>query len=189
MYNCHMTVGSRRPEDDPLWTLCLIPECGKYSQSRFGRWCEEHLANYRRHGDPLESWGLGRRKGDNLSPEYQSWRSMWTRCTNPDRPGWADYGGRGITVCERWKSYNHFTEDMGERPPGTSLDRIDNDGNYEPGNCRWATAKEQRANQRERPLINSGICSEPDCGKQAACRGLCDPHYYAQWKKPRRQQA
>lgn len=113
---------------------------------------------------------------------------MRTRCTNPNFIGWELYGGRGITVCERWNSFDNFAADMGERPPGTSLDRIDNDGNYEPGNCRWATPAQQRENQRERVLINGGTCSEPDCGEHAVCRGLCDRHYYAQWKKPRRQQ-
>lgn len=168
------------------WTECIVADCGALSQSPYGRWCAEHLANYRRHGDPLESWGPGRRSGEKLSPEYQSFKSMWTRCTNPNRPGWKDYGGRGITVCERWKSFDRFAEDMGARPEGTSIDRIDVNGNYEPGNCRWATPAEQRANQRERTLINGGPCSEHDCEETAVCRGLCDRHYYHRWKKPRR---
>lgn len=83
-----------------------------------------------------------------FSPTYQSWCSMIQRCTNPNRESWPYYGGRGITVCPRWMSFDNFLEDMGERPPGLSLDRIDNDGNYEPGNCRWATPEEQHANRR-----------------------------------------
>jgi hypothetical protein len=158
--------------------LCVIPECSKYSQSRFGRWCEEHLANYRRHGDPLESWGPGRRKGDGKSPEYQSWKSMWTRCTNPNFIGWHLYGGRGITICDEWKSYDQFAADMGTRPPGTSLDRIDCDGRYEASNCQWATPKEQRANQRYRETINAGkSCSEDGCEEPAYCRRKCHLHY------------
>lgn len=173
-----MTVGDRTAGHDD-WTVCVVPGCGELSQSRYGRWCVEHLANYRRHGDPLESWGPGRRKGEKASPEYQSWQSMWTRCTNPNRPGWKDYGGRGITVCERWKSFDNFAQDMGERPPDTSLDRWpDNDGNYEPGNCRWATPKEQRANQRHHETVNAGKpCSVRGCEDPAYCRRKCHRHY------------
>lgn len=81
-------------------------------------------------------------------PSYNSWYSMWRRCNHPHYWNYANYGGRGITVCKRWESFDLFVEDMGERPVGKTLDRKENDGNYEPGNCRWATHKEQRHNQR-----------------------------------------
>lgn len=81
-------------------------------------------------------------------PTYRTWRSMIARCTQPSCEGYHKYGGRGISVCDRWRVFARFLEDMGLRPEGRTLDRINNDGNYEPGNCRWATVEEQCNNTR-----------------------------------------
>ena len=88
------------------------------------------------------------------SKTYQSWRAMRERCSNPNNSHYNSYGGRGIVVCERWNNFALFLADMGERPPGKTLDRINNNGNYNPTNCRWATDTEQRANKRSRKEIH-----------------------------------
>lgn len=99
--------------------------------------------------------GSHRTHGLSRNPVYQVWASMIKRCTNPNSKYYSYYGGRGIIVCERWrKSFSDFFDDMGPRPsPKHSIDRINNDGNYEPENCRWATRREQSLNKRNNRLL------------------------------------
>ena len=90
------------------------------------------------------------------TPEYRVWSSMFTRCYNEKSDNYKDYGARGVTVCDRWReSFENFLADMGPRPAGMSLDRIDVNGNYEPSNCRWATGVEQMNNTRNNRRVTA----------------------------------
>jgi hypothetical protein len=105
------------------------------------------------------SFKHGAARNGQEAPEYKVWAGMISRCTNPNAHAFMEYGGRGIAVCDRWlHSFEAFLADMGQRPPRTTLDRIDNDRGYEPGNCRWATPEEQQSNRRNnRVLTLNGV--------------------------------
>ena len=106
------------------------------------------LVNSVKNGRTKSCGCLYMKHGMTRTPTCRSWEGMKQRCLNSKTTGYKNYGGRGITVCKRWMKFENFFEDMGERPEGKTLDRKNNNGNYNKKNCRWATPKEQRLNQR-----------------------------------------
>lgn len=109
---------------------------------------------YRKSG---RAYNLGQKRtrhGLSETGAYRCWHKMKLRCMDETTDSYERYGGRGIAVCERWLSFANFFEDMGERPLGKTLDRIETNENYEPGNCRWATASEQQRNRRGNFLVD-----------------------------------
>jgi hypothetical protein len=132
---------------------CTIELCtGSYHARDY---CFKHYLRFIRYGNAYivsrELHGYGHKS------EYNTWLNMKARCTNKNSPMYKNYGGRGITICEDWvNSFSTFIKDMGDKPsPKHSLDRINNEGNYEPSNCRWATAIEQANNRRPRSVFRA----------------------------------
>ena len=136
-----LTVSSREKNNvrgDARW-LCLC-DCGnkKSLRQNMTKSC----------GCITKEFPNNKTHGMSDTPTYQSWEGLKQRCSNPKDKKWKYYGGRGISFCARWDKFENFLSDMGVKPEGLTIDRINNDGNYCPGNCQWATYKQQANNQR-----------------------------------------
>lgn len=126
-YQCLCDCGTARVVVGYSMTYGDSTSCGCYLREMVGKMFTKH--------------------GKTNSPEWKTWAAMIARCTQPSMETYQFYGGKGISVCERWKEFANFLADMGSKPKGLSLDRIDSAGNYEPGNCKWSTAAEQAINK------------------------------------------
>lgn len=146
---------NKRSSTGSVMWLCLCV-CGKHHEVRSTslkdgttKSCGCYFLDVAKHK------GLAKKThGMTGSRVYASWTNMKDRCLNKNNKKYKDYGGRGITICDRWKnSFENFFEDMGDRPKGYSIERMDVNGNYEPSNCKWANAKEQQNNRRNNLII------------------------------------
>jgi len=137
--------------DFRAWAECQC-DCGKIHQVRVHRLRSGETKSCGcLKAEVLKTCNIkhGAARGNRATSTYKSWLGMKERALNTDHHAYQRYGGRGITICDRWvNSFEAFLEDMGECPVGMSIDRINNDGNYEPTNCRWATAQQQSENRK-----------------------------------------
>ncbi len=179
---------------DERWMLLCKCDCGNEhlcsaSKVRCGEMISCGCA--RKDSPAIKSFAKSRRHFKERRakdfPEYDVWHGMRWRCNNPKSEKYPQYGGRGIKVCARWENFRNFVEDMGPRPSlKHSIDRIDNNGNYEPGNCRWATSQEQGENKQNTVKLTIGGVTK---ALVAWCRETGASYHNVHWRLKKRGEA
>lgn len=143
---------SRRPVNAPY--TCTELDCNAKHEAR--GFCNKHYLRFKKYGNP-QSVNYHRTHGKTDTPAYKSWEAMKRRCLNKNQLSYSRYGGRGITICDRWMSFENFLADMGERPTGMSIERKDNDKGYNANNCIWGTVEQQARNKGLRKNNQTGV--------------------------------
>lgn len=151
----HAKATSIKPRHNTLW-LCQC-DCGNQRIVDGANWATPRMLSCGCHKREQATKHGHASKQRGVTATFRSWVNMRQRCTNPKNPGYKNWGGRGITVCDRWQTFENFLADMGPMPPRYTIERVDNNGNYEPSNCVWLPKGEQWKTRRRQDRLTKAI--------------------------------
>jgi hypothetical protein len=167
-----LRLGQKLRSMNGAWWLCLC-DCGTEKNLPSRDLVAGKIRSCGCQHEALKNVGRVTHGMSKRNRTYRIWAAMLTRCRNPKTANWGNYGGRGISVCDRWFAFENFLADMGYAPDDRSIDRVNNDGDYEPSNCRWATRSEQARNTRRtvRAWLDEGNEPTPYSPPEAQSHG------------------